>query len=41
MVESVVQSHAEIVVGSSEKLIRVLHVDDELGFGKDGAIQHT
>jgi PAS domain S-box-containing protein len=35
MVESVVQSHAEIVVGSSEKkLIRVLHVDDELGFLK-------
>jgi PAS domain S-box-containing protein len=30
MVESVVQSHAEIVVGSDEKkLIRVLHVDDE------------
>jgi|GEM_PF-616058 len=35
MVESVVQSHAEIVVGSSEKkLIRVLHVDDELGLLK-------
>lgn len=34
MVESVVQSHAEIVVGSNEKLIRVLHVDDELGFLK-------
>jgi CheY-like chemotaxis protein len=30
MVEPVVQSHAEIVVGSDEKkLIRVLHVDDE------------
>ena len=29
MVESVVQSHAEIVVGSEEKkLIRVLHVDE-------------
>ncbi|MGA3191305.1 MAG: PAS domain S-box protein [Candidatus Bathyarchaeia archaeon] len=35
MVESAVQSRAEIVVGSSEnKLIRVLHVDDELGFLK-------
>jgi PAS domain S-box-containing protein len=35
MVESVVQSHAEIVVGSDEKkLIRVLHVDDELGLLK-------
>jgi PAS domain S-box-containing protein len=35
MVESVVQSHAEIVVGSGEKkLIRVLHVDDELGLLK-------
>jgi CheY-like chemotaxis protein len=35
MVESVVQSHAETVVGSSEKLtIRVLHVDDELGLLK-------
>ena len=35
MVESVVQSPAEIVVGSSEKLkIRVLHVDDELGLLK-------
>jgi len=34
MVESVVQSHAEIVVGSAEKLIRVLHVDDELGLLK-------
>jgi CheY-like chemotaxis protein len=33
MVESAVQSRAEIVVGSCEKkLIRVLHVDDELGF---------
>jgi len=32
MVESVVQSHTEIVVGSNEKkLIRVLHVDDEVG----------
>jgi PAS domain S-box-containing protein len=32
MVETAVQSHAEIVVCSSEKkLIRVLHVDDELG----------
>jgi PAS domain S-box-containing protein len=32
MVESAVQSSAEIVVGSDEKkLIRVLHVDDELG----------
>ena len=32
MVESVVQSHAEIVVGSDEKkLIRVLQVDDEVG----------
>ncbi|MGA2309939.1 MAG: PAS domain S-box protein [Candidatus Bathyarchaeia archaeon] len=31
MAESAVQSHAEIVVGSDEKkLIRVLHVDDEL-----------
>jgi len=30
MVDSVVQSHAEIVVGSSEKSkIRILHVDDE------------
>jgi PAS domain S-box-containing protein len=30
MVESVIQSHAEIVVGSTEKSkIRVLHVDDE------------
>ena len=30
MVESVFQSHAEIVVGSAEKSkIRVLHVDDE------------
>ncbi len=35
MVESVVQSPAEIVVDSSEKLkIRVLHVDDELGLLK-------
>jgi PAS domain S-box-containing protein len=34
MVESVVQSHAEIVVGASEKKIRVLHVDDELGLLK-------
>jgi len=35
MVESVVQSHAEIVVGFSEKSkIRVLHVDDELGLLK-------
>jgi len=35
IVESVVQSHAEIVVGSDEKkLIRVLHVDDELGLLK-------
>ncbi|MCJ7423866.1 response regulator, partial [Candidatus Bathyarchaeota archaeon] len=35
MVESVVQSHAEIVIGSTEKkLIRVLHVDDELGLLK-------
>jgi PAS domain S-box-containing protein len=35
MVESAVQSHAEIVVGSDEKkLIRVLHVDDELGLLK-------
>jgi PAS domain S-box-containing protein len=35
MVESVVQSHAEIVVDSTEKkLIRVLHVDDELGLLK-------
>lgn len=35
MVESVVQSHAEIVVGSTEKkLIRVLHVDDEPGLLK-------
>jgi PAS domain S-box-containing protein len=35
MVDSVVQSHAEIVVGSDEKkLIRVLHVDDELGLLK-------
>jgi PAS domain S-box-containing protein len=35
MVESVFQSHAEIVVSSSEKkLIRVLHVDDELGLLK-------
>jgi len=35
MVESVVQSRAEIVVGSDEKkLIRVLHVDDELGLLK-------
>ena len=35
MVESVVQSRAEIVVGSAEKkLIRVLHVDDELGLLK-------
>jgi len=35
MVEPVVQSHAEIVVGSSEKKpIRVLHVDDELGLLK-------
>jgi PAS domain S-box-containing protein len=35
MVESVVQSHAEIVVGSDgKKLIRVLHVDDELGLLK-------
>ena len=29
MVESAVKSHAEIVVDSTEKLIRVLHVDDE------------
>ena len=30
MVESVVQSHAEVVVGSAENSkIRVLHVDDE------------
>ncbi|MCJ7719052.1 PAS domain S-box protein [Candidatus Bathyarchaeota archaeon] len=35
MVESVVQSHAEIVVDSTEKSkIRVLHVDDELGLLK-------
>ncbi len=35
MVESAVQSRAEIVVGSTEKkLIRVLHVDDELGLLK-------
>jgi len=35
VVESVVQSHAKIVVGSDEKkLIRVVHVDDELGFLK-------
>ena len=35
MVESVVQSRAEIVVDSTEKkLIRVLHVDDELGLLK-------
>ena len=35
MVESVVQSHAEIVVGSAERpKIRVLHVDDELGLLK-------
>jgi PAS domain S-box-containing protein len=29
MVESAVESHVEIVVGSDKKLIRVLHVDDE------------
>jgi PAS domain S-box-containing protein len=35
MVESVVQSHAKIVVDSTEKSkIRVLHVDDELGLLK-------
>ncbi len=35
MVESAVQSHAEIVVDSTEKSkIRVLHVDDELGLLK-------
>jgi PAS domain S-box-containing protein len=35
MVESVVQLHAEIVVGSAEKpKIRVLHVDDERGLLK-------
>ncbi len=35
MVESVVQSHAQIVVDSTEKSkIRVLHVDDELGLLK-------
>jgi hypothetical protein len=32
MVELTVQSRTEIVVGSAEKkLIRVLHVDDEVG----------
>src|SRR4030042_192487 len=34
MVESVVQSHPEIAVDSTEKKIRVLHVDDELGLLK-------
>jgi len=35
MVESAVQSHAEIVVDSTEKpKIRLLHVDDELGLLK-------
>jgi PAS domain S-box-containing protein len=34
MVESVVQPRAKIVVCSDEKMIRVLHVDDELGLLK-------
>ena len=34
VVESVVQSHAKIVIDSTEKPIRVLHVDDELGLLK-------